>query len=450
MTDYQVEAELPGVYLDAVVLDTPAGRLHLFNRVPEPGETDVALGAPVDLSIIDIGAAPGILAASVRIYVSGVLVYSGATGFTAGWSGTVDLPAANTSRFLLEHAAPFLSLSAVPVRVVAASVDGAGTLDATYVFRCADLSAPKLIAAQTVTHRRVRVAFDEAMGATTTLDPARYALAALTVPSVVPLVVGVEPELGTTFVLTLDRDMTPGARYLLTVSGVEDVKGNPIEAHDHVELWGYACAAPEGRRFDLFALLPKVNRRADEVGTGDLARFLACLQEVTDLLLCDVDRWGDILDPDFAPEWFVDRMLEDLGNPFTFDLTLEDKRRLLRVLVPLYKQKGTATGIQNAARFFLGLEVAVVPYAGEGLVLGESALGEDWVLSVAAPRSRRSFDVTVTRGLSDAERSRLRAIVQYMKLVSTHLVNILEPAPAVVIDDIELGLSALGDTWSLH
>ncbi|MCU0699586.1 MAG: barstar family protein [Myxococcaceae bacterium] len=36
--------------------------------------------------------------------------------------------------------------------------------------------------------------------------------------------------------------------------------------------------------------------------TGDLFWFIACLQEVTDLLLADIDRWPDIFDLERAPE----------------------------------------------------------------------------------------------------------------------------------------------------
>ena len=71
---------------------------------------------------------------------------------------------------------------------------------------------------------------------------------------------------------------------------------------------------PAGRRFDLWSMLPKHNRRAD--ATGDLQRFISCLQTVTDELLADVDSFTDIIDLERAPEEFVDSILMDLGNPF--------------------------------------------------------------------------------------------------------------------------------------
>jgi phage tail-like protein len=119
-------------------------------------------------------------------------------------------------------------------------------------------------------------------------------------------------------------------------------------------------------------MLPKHNRRDDH--TGDLFRFIACLQEVTDLLLADVDRWPDIFDLERAPEAFVDLILRDLGNPFPFELDAMGKRRLASVLVEMYRQKGTAKGVQNAIRFFLGIDIsAITPFNADALYLGESS-----------------------------------------------------------------------------
>jgi hypothetical protein len=157
-----------------------------------------------------------------------------------------------------------------------------------------------------------------------------------------------------------------------------------------------------------------------------------------------------VIDPDLAAELFLDLMLLDLGNPFPFDLSLVDKRRLLNVLVAIYREKGTAVGIKNAIRFFLGLEVDVIAYSGEALVLGESLLGEDWVLGPAGSFAAYSFEVVVPRALAAEGRRRLRAIVDYMKPAHTHLARIVEPEIPEVIDHLELGLSELGETWVLH
>lgn len=169
------------------------------------------------------------------------------------------------------------------------------------------------------------------------------------------------------------------------------------------------------------------------------------------MLLCEVDRFADFLDPDTTTSAGVEAMLADLGNPFDFvDLTDDEKRRLVRLLVPLYKQKGTDPGIRNAVRLFLGFEVTLTPYLGEGLSLGESELGVDWVLGPSTSFMRYAFDVNVGLNLTDEQRARLRAIVVYMKPSHTHLMSIVEPEVPTVVDHLELGLSELGETWELH
>lgn len=67
-----------------------------------------------------------------------------------------------------------------------------------------------------------------------------------------------------------------------------------------------------------------------------------------------------IFDPDQAPEVYVDLMLRNLGNPFTeIFLPLEQRRKLVKTLIPIFRQKGTARGIVNAVRFLLGIIVEI-------------------------------------------------------------------------------------------
>src|SRR5690606_15451591 len=201
----------------------------------------------------------------------------------------------------------FASEALVTVRVVSATIGGAHPLDQTYRFRVEDRTAPRLVGGQATGQRTVELGFDEAVRVT---DHVGFSLSPRDFPAV--------------------------------------------------------AVRPEARRFDLWSMLPKHNRREDR--TGDLWRFIACLQEVTDLLLAEVDRFPEVFDLERAPEGFVDLILADLGNPFPFDLDELGKRRLASVLVEMYRQKGTARGIINAVRFFLGVEIeAVTAYAGEAL-----------------------------------------------------------------------------------
>ncbi|SDY34243.1 phage tail protein, partial [Myxococcus xanthus] len=212
---------------------------------------------------------------------------------------------------------------------------------------------------------------------------------------------------------------------------------------------GFRPARPPSRSFQLWDMLPGHNRRDDV--TGDLRRFIACLQEVTDLLLADLDAIPDIFDLERAPESFLDAILQDLGNPFAFELDVLARRRLASVLVDMYRQKGTALGLRNAIRFFLGIEVRTIsPFASDTLVLGESELGVDWVLGPSERFARYAFNVEVERLLTPAEHQRLRTLVEYLKPAHTHFVDLVEPLPPILPEHWELGLSELGETTTLH
>ncbi|MBI3184820.1 MAG: phage tail protein [Myxococcales bacterium] len=449
------ELELPGVYVDVVLLDPTPARPVIVNRDPEPAETQVPIGTSIALDITDVGP-DGIDTAATQVFVAGVLAFSGGA-FQAGFDGpgsSATNPQADTLRVVIDPVSPFASLQEVAVRVVTRTVGGAFSLDTTWSFRCEDLTAPRVVAAQARALDRVRVSFDEPVkqedaAADDALNPARYHFTRLSAPAVDVAPVAVEAVTDAAVEVLTDLELTPGASYRIEVDGVADLFGNVVAApNDAAEFTGFVPPVPLRRRFDIYQLLPVLNRREDE--TGDLRRFLLCLQEPTDLLLHDVDRFTDILDADVAAERFLDLMLQDLGNPFPFDLSVVDKRRLLNVLVAIYREKGTAVGIQNAIRFFLGIEVDIISYTGEGLILGESLLGEDWVLGPSGAFSAYAFEVVVPRALSVEERRRLRTIVEYMKPAHTHFARLVEPVIPEVIDHLELGLSELGETWVLH
>ncbi len=212
---------------------------------------------------------------------------------------------------------------------------------------------------------------------------------------------------------------------------------------------GFVPPVPDDREFDLFQFMPLMNRQEDV--TEALEKFLAVLQEPTDLILYDIDTFLDILDPDLAPESFVDAMLCDLGNPFTFELELVDKRRLVQVLVDMYRQKGTGVGIINVIRFFLGLEVTIDTFnTGAAWSLGESELGVDTILGASGQALLYSFTIESPVVLTEEQRKQITEIAEYMKPAHTHLIQVTEPVVPDIIDHLELGLSELGENWELH
>ena len=446
------ESELPAVYLDRILGDVSLARPVLADRAPEPGDLAAPRGGPITFDLIDVGH-DGIAPALVRVLVNGVVAMMAGVaqpGFDGPGAGfTVSGDALSVA---LMPVVDFPSRAAVAVHVEAATRSGvAGAFD--YAFTIEDYARPRLVGAQARAPKTVQISFDDAVrqegdGAPTdALTPANYALTARSAPAMPVEVVGVEVISPSSVVLTLDTELSPGSTYEVTAGGLTSLTGHEVTP-DAASFAGFTPVSPAGRRFDLYRLLPQMNRDED---SGDLEKLTAVLQDVTDLLLADVDRFPDILDPDLAPQPFLGRMLDDLGNPFPFDLSDLDQRRLLSVLVSLYREKGTSQGLRDAIRFFLGIEVdSIDSFHGMTLILGESELGVDWELGPDQRFDLYAFDVTVGRALSDTERRRIRFLVDYLKPAHTHFIDLIEPVPPELIDHLELGLSDLGVNWRLH
>ncbi|MCG2800508.1 MAG: Ig-like domain-containing protein, partial [Cellulomonas sp.] len=330
--------------VDNIAAVIAATRLLLVNRDPGPTEDGVPLDSAVSLEVVDIGS-DGVARGATRVWLGGVLAFEGGAvpEFKPGFDGprasvveTVD-----TLRVVLDPTMPCVSQAVVAIRVVSATIGGGELLSETYTFTIEDRTAPRVLAAQATAPKTVQVGFDEPVVVT---DPTGFTFAALDAPAVPVLPVAADAS-GSVVRIELDTELTPDVRYRVVAAGVTDVHSNAVAVpYDQAVFTGFRSARPQGRRFDLWAMLPKHNRRDDT--TGDLKRFVACLQEALDLLLAEVDRFPDLFDLERAPEAFLDAILADLGNPFPFDLDVLGKRRLASVLVEMYRQKGTAAGIR--------------------------------------------------------------------------------------------------------
>lgn len=450
--------ELPAVYLDDLVMDAAASGLVLINRSPDANETGALINTNVALDIADLTSL-GIDLALTDVYINGTLAYDGATDtFQTGFDGPASArtaPDADTTRLVIDPTSPFDSLEVVTVRVVADTVGGGNAIDTSYTFTVQDLTPPGLTAAEARDLKRIRVTWDEAVvqvSASDTndaLNPANYTLAPTTFPAVTPVVTSVETVSATSVDLLVDIDISPGRQYSVTATDVADLLGNLSIAPTNVAFFvGIIPPVPAGRRFQLIKFLPQMNREEDD--TQELSRFVSCLQEVTDLLLFDIDRFTDILNHNLAEEPFLSAILCDLGNPFSFeDLSEIDKRRLVDVLVAIYKQKGTGVGIINAIRFFIGVEVTIDSFNASGWILGEDELGDTTILAPGVSFEKYSFNIVSPVALTEEQRTRIRFIVDFMKPAHTHLIDIVEPSTEV-IDHWELGLSELGVDSDLH
>lgn len=441
------ELEVPAFYLDALVLDAGVTGLHLVNRMPAPGATGVPRTASVHVDVVDTeGSAPDV--ANTTLYLQGVpAMVAGAV--QPGYSVTIQSPLPGVKRFTISAPYLFASQATVEVRVLTQALTGGRTLEETYSFETEDTQGAELESAVCVGPRTLRVTFNEDMQLQPALQPGNYTVERHGAPAVQVQPVSVSQVSAQSFDVRLTIPISPRVAYSLVVDNMEDAHGNPVVApYNTLEFQGYAYSEVQGRDFSLLRMLPQMNR--DEDATGDLVRLVGILQEPVDVLLHSVDRWTDILDVDVAEEKYLDQMLVRLGNPFRFPLSVDDKRRLIRVLVPIRKQKGTDSGMVNAIRFFLNLEVTIRAYSAEGWELGEDELGVETILGPDTLRRKLSFEVVSLVVLTEEQRMRIRAVVAYMKPSNTHHVRTVEPQPVTVIDHLELGLSELGVNFLLH
>ncbi len=451
--------ELPAIYYDGLILDTNSTTPILINRYPEPGLNHVSVYSGIIFHIEDTttGGA-GINVSSIRAYLDGALILTGNTP-AVGWSGsTVDLSSTGGQIVEMYSDTELLSSHTYTMRVTAEIAGNpALSVDTSWTFTTEDLTAPAIVSATATGPKTVHVVFSEpvkqvnASLSNDALNPANYTFARLIAPAVDVEAASVSTIGSSEVEITTDISLTPGAPYTLTATDAEDLIGNEFAAPTNVTTFlAFEPPKPALRTFDLYRLLPLMNRQEDL--TQHLAKFISCLQEVIDLTLYDIDRFPQIFDADLAPEGWLDMMLYDMGNPFPFELDETDKRRLLRVLVTMYQQKGAGVGIVNVVRFFMGLEVEIETYAGDGetLVLGESELGFDWTLGTDNAGQLYSFRVIAGQILTETQRSQISQIAEYMKPAHTHFLGIVEPEEPIVVDHLELGLSELGENWELH
>lgn len=423
-----VDQLLATLGVDASEALVVAGRFVLIMRDPQVDETGIPTNSPVYLRVVDLDGTPATPSSiDFRVYIdqgSGEVQGYDGTSPVSPWDGPLATAGQSSGadpycfKDVRLDQAPSLFPSEQQITVHVELVIGSGgwghaswghfpwghtvgspTLDDVYyTFTAADTIAPNIIAAVALDAQTVRVTLDDGMalggiGSGLVDDPGAWQPTS-SVDTVGITRLNVDPEPGvnlsvtavtavadsgnTQFDLTVNWEMTPECLYQIEArTTVTDDAGNAINVAT-AQFTGYQPVVPDGRRFDYWRMMVPYKNRIEDA-SQDLLRFANCIAEVMGLLLTDVDRFPDQFDVDLATDDEILWLLYQLGNPFDWEglnLTATQRRKLVRVLVEIYKLKGTDTGIESVVLFLLGEVVRVVEALEGGWVLGVDELGE--------------------------------------------------------------------------
>ena len=243
-------------------------------------------------------------------------------------------------------------------------------------------------------------------------------------------------------ILTLIDDLSPGRDCTLYAANRADDAYNVVSGTASFLGWqpqywtkAGAGATPEAsggplarRDFGLWDMIPQFNK--DEDVTRDAEKLVKCLDDVARVLLQDVDRFGNILDPDITPEHVLPHLLEHLGNPFRFidGLSSERKRAIIPLLVRIYRNKGCASNIEEAIEYFLSITTTVRPYYRPDAhwKLGVHQLGLTTILGPDLGWARYSFEVVLTASEpTAAQKLIIKEIVDALRPCHTHYARLV-------------------------
>ena len=253
--------------------------------------------------------------------------------------------------------------------------------------------------------------------------------ASLLMPSFTPAITDVAQIDSQTVMLTLDQELSPGRPYTIYGTNIYDLSYVP-NTMDLASFTFTAQPLPQivNRNFSLWDnFIPGINKRQDT--SGDNQRLVRCFDEVSQLLLNDIDNFGNLQDVDLMPDDALDVTLANLGNPFLF---LDDnltKRKTINGLVQTFKDKGIDRGIENAVLFFTGVPVTIQAFNLEDAwILGESSLGYDTILGTSESSLIYSFELVTDTILSDTQQTIIQQIVSEIQPAHTHFVRFVMPA----------------------
>ena len=145
--------------------------------------------------------------------------------------------------------------------------------------------------------------------------------------------------------------------------------------------------------------------------TEDTARFLDIFQYAFELMHQDITDFINIIDYEKAREKYLDMMLIETGWITDIPMSLDVKRKIVKVAEELYALKGTKPGLIKAPKYIMGLDIELFPF-NDGFQLNANSLGETTILGHGGITY---YFAIVCRTLSDEERLILRKITDFMR-----------------------------------
>lgn len=396
--------------------------------------------------------------------VTGTMTLEAVTGVPTQYTefDDVEIREVGTDwRWEIQAPAAWSSEQVITIRVVSQDDGGpVDTVDFTYLFTVADTTAPTITSVVARDHSTLRVTFSEAMTAVSAnatgdaLNPASYGLEFIPATdrqAAVWAVVSSVSEIAThIFDLTVDMPLTFTKTYRLTATATDD-SGNPLSPI--ANSYDFTSWEPPGwekvNAPDFY--LDYFSQDMRDRDTGDFERLCSILQDQWEYQIYDAYRFpADVFDHNTALEDQVDLMLADLGNPFDFDLTLDQKRALLELLTPIYKLKGTEPGILLLTDFFTDVIITDVrPFTETSWIMGVSLMGVDTFMGPSLAANLYSFEVLVDSALTNEQRNQLISLIDYIKVAHEHAF-IVEPAEPTHLDHWEMGFSEMGVNTLVH
>lgn len=424
---------LPCMVLDGVVIDETVTDIAFENRFPYPNQTSVPSALPTwefDYANYDTVSVPS---ADLVITVNSVVIYTG--GGDVFGTTVISAATARRNRVVItpSGAGPWNTPGVNGLQTIV--IAGPGGISGTWSWNQALEVPPVIGRAIALGGSLIEVEFTADMdGGEDVLDPGAYDLFPNVTPAFPPEVTAVTRVNAMTYRLTLDDNITFRVPYTLTVSKtMTDATGELFADGLRSYVVGALEFIRDNRVFDVFEMFPRFNRCNDP--DNELLHLSRVIQDIFGQILHRIDSFPSVLDPRTAPLATVCDMLSDFGNDnmFTFDMTEAEKRQLVLEIARFQEQVGTEPGMEDAIRFFLGLDVEIVTRADSiSWTLGISLLGDGTILA-PPPLSDRWLTIWVKlpagvliTDLSAQDASRAAAVVRVMSGANAKYGGIIE------------------------